>query len=77
MIIGGPPHLLGEGICIQADEDHGCYPGAFLQVQTGRSQMNPRNRHTKQCLPSRWKTMHTHVLHETGKQVAASFSFMD
>jgi hypothetical protein len=26
----GAPHLLGEGTCIQVDEDHGSYPVAFL-----------------------------------------------
>lgn len=30
------PYLLGEGVCIQANEDHGCHPDTLLQVQTGR-----------------------------------------
>jgi hypothetical protein len=39
--------------------------------------MNPRNQHTKQCLPSTWIRaficMHTHVLHEPGKKLLHPF----
>ena len=36
---------LGEGICVQADEDHGCYSG---YISSGSNwKMNPRNQCTK------------------------------
>ena len=57
---------LGEGICVQADEDHGCYSG---YISSGSNwKMNPRNQCTKYCLTSTWTKaficMHTHVQHE-------------
>ena len=58
------------------------YPGSFLQVQTGTSihEYKEPTHKTMFTLHMDNKGLHlyahTHVLHELGKQVAASFSFM-